>query len=82
MRAMQLERLNSLAAAGNVAAEKALAGMIQAEQVRALSDRMTKVQTSKPAAEPKIGKKEEAKQAAGKISGKFAPPAQPSLLQH
>lgn len=39
MKAEQLSRLNEAAKDGNVAAEKALAGMIQAEQMRATSDR-------------------------------------------
>lgn len=80
MKAHQLARLNREAEGGNVAAEKALAAMIQAEQVRAVSDRMADRQ-AKP--EPKtrpLGKKEEQHQAAHGVEGKFAPPPPPPLL--
>lgn len=87
MTARQLERLNAEADKGNVAAEKALAALIQAERVKAHSDRMTATQAKAggtkaetPAPLAKLGKKEEAKLAAHGVTGKFAPPPQPGLL--
>lgn len=81
MRARQLERLNAAAEGGNVAAEKALAGMIHAEQVKVMADRVTdRGRPAEPKPEP-VGKKEAAKVAAGNLGGMFGtrqPP--PSLM--
>ncbi len=77
-RGRQLQRLNVAAENGNVAAEKALAGMVQAEQLRATSARIVdrgKKGEAKPAA---IGKKEAARAAAQELGGIFEtrqPPA-------
>lgn len=83
MRAEQLARLNKAAAEGNVAAEKALAGMIQAEQARAINDRYgatPKTEPKAPAA-AKLGKKEEQQAAANLVGGIFGVPEAPQLLQ-
>lgn len=82
MKARQLQRLNDLAEQGNVAAEKALAAMIHAEQVRAMSEHIkTRGDTASPA--PKLGKKEERQEAANAVQGRFAPrDAPPSLLMN
>lgn len=83
MRAVQLARLNAEAEKGNVAAEKALAAMIQSEQVRAMSDQVsTRGRSAQPDPKPEpLGKKEAAKLAANSATGRFSartPP--PSLL--
>ncbi len=79
-RARQMERLNVQAEAGNVAAEKALAGMIQSERVAVMSDQVR----DRGRSEPKIaalGKKESAKLAAESMAGRFATrPAPPQLI--
>lgn len=54
MKATILERLNRQAASGNVAADKALAGMIQAEQLRHAERNLVKREPKAPAK----GKKE------------------------
>lgn len=78
VKADQLARLTELAIGGNVAAEKALAGMINAEKQRLLGDQ---VQRRGARASAKPGKKELAREAANAVGGKFAPrPAPPSLL--
>lgn len=80
MRALQLTRLNDQAEIGNVAAEKALAAMIQAERIQSMNDRMTATPRGKAEPKPaKLGKKEEARAAAHGVSGKFAPPPAPLL---
>lgn len=83
MRALQLSRLNAEADKGNVAAEKALAGMIQSEQVRAVSDQVVaRGRSVRPDPKPEpLGKKAAAKAAATNTTGVFGartPP--PSLL--
>jgi hypothetical protein len=80
MKARQLERLNQAAEGGNVAAEKALAGMIQAEQVRTLGEKIKDRGRSEGAPSPRLGKKEAAKEAAANASGKFAARTPPPLL--
>lgn len=77
----QLARLTEAAIAGNVTAEKALAGMIQAEQVKLLGDQV-KARGGHAAPGPaKVGKKEERQAAAKGVTGRFAPrEAPPSLL--
>lgn len=75
----QLARLTDAAIAGNVPAEKALAGMIQAEQVKVLGDKV-KDRRSDPTP-ARVGKKEEQHNAAMGVGGRFAPrQAPPSLL--
>lgn len=75
----QLARLTDAAIAGNVTAEKALAGMIQAEQIKTLGDQV-KTRRGETAA-PRLGKKEERQAAAAGVTGRFAPrKAPPSLL--
>ena len=83
MRGRQLVRLNKLAEAGNVAAEKALAGLIQSEQIRTAADRVSDrgKGKAKPAAEAgRIGKKEQAKQDAQAMGGRFGARQPPPLL--
>lgn len=77
MKARQLERLNAQAENGNVAAEKALAGMIQAERVATTAQRV-KSRASDESKTPALGKKETANQAARNMTGVFGtrqPPA-------
>jgi hypothetical protein len=77
VKADQLARLTEQAIGGNVAAEKALAGMIQAEQQRLLGDRVR----DRGQRTPPQGKKEQARDAAHNVKGRFAPrEAPPSLL--
>ena len=82
MKAIQLARLNDQAEKGNVAAEKALAGMIQAEQLRALGQRVADRSSvdRKPAA-PVLGKKEIAKANARGVMGMFGTRQPPASLQ-
>lgn len=75
----QLERLTEAAIAGNVAAEKALAGMIQAEQVRVTGEKVKDRGKSEPVR--KLGKKEERQAAADGVTGRFAPRQAPPMLQ-
>lgn len=75
----QLARLNKAAEGGNVTAERALAGMIQAERVKAAAARI--IDRGKTEARPEaMGKKEAAKQAAKQMSGKFGARTPPPLL--
>lgn len=75
----QLARLTDAAIAGSVTAEKALAGMIHAEQVKSLGDHVRN-RRSEPAP-ARVGKKEERQAAAAGVTGRFAPrDAPPSLL--
>lgn len=76
----QMMRLNRLAEQGNVAAEKALAGMIQAERVRSTGDRVAGRKVSSSASAPK-GVKALREEAAAKVEGRFAArPAPPSAM--
>lgn len=78
--AKQLYRLNKLAEAGNVAAEKALFALIERERNRAASERLAGPAPAARATAPRLGKKEQAKAAAlGITEGPFAPPI-PSLM--
>lgn len=75
----QLARLTEAAISGNVPAEKALAGMIQAEQVKLLGEHV-KSRRGEPVP-ARLGKKEERQAAAAGVRGRFAPrEAPPSLL--
>jgi predicted transcriptional regulator len=77
----QLARLTEAAIAGSVAAEKALAGMIHGEQIKALGDQVKARRGTAPAAPARVGKKEERQAAAQGVKGRFAPrEAPPSLL--
>ena len=73
----QLERLNDAAEKGNVAAEKALAGMIQAEQLRQQHRAAAPAPTVK---QPKLGKKESALKAAMEQRGRFDTPPAPQMF--
>lgn len=77
MEMTQLARLNGLAAAGNVSAEKELfkqmEKMRQRDQVRAAAP----APTVKP---EKLGKKEAARRAAEEVRGLYEPPLPPSQL--
>lgn len=72
--AKQLYRLNKSAEAGNVAAEKALFGMVEREQMRRLGDTLSGPARNKEAKAPQLGKKAQADAEAMGISGKYAPP--------
>lgn len=77
----QLARLTDAAIAGNVTAEKALAGMIHAEQTKQLGEHVKARGGHRPPAPPRLGKKEEQRVAAEGVQGRFAPrEAPPSLL--
>jgi predicted transcriptional regulator len=74
----QLARLTDAAIGGNVAAEKALAGMIQAEQIKMVD---AHVKSRRGDATPaKLGKKEERQAAAAGVKGRFAPRQAPASL--
>ncbi len=81
MKAHQLQRLNTEAEKGNVAAEKALFAIIDREQVKQISNRMAgraDAPERKTSVRP-LGKKEEQQNAAHGVTGKFAPPEAPLL---
>lgn len=73
---------------GNVAAIKALAGMIEREQARSISDRQFAKAQAANAAERRekapapLGKKEERKQAAERVEGLFATRTPPAGAVH
>jgi hypothetical protein len=75
----QMIRLNRLAQDGNVAAEKALAGMIAGEQIKAVGRNVEKRTSPSPTAK---GKKEQQREAAGNVGGRFAPREAPTLLMN
>lgn len=75
----QLARLTTAAIGGNVAAEKALAGMIHAEQVRQL-DGQVKGRGRTASAPPKMGKKQAQQEAAQSVGGRFATRSAPPAL--
>lgn len=81
MKGRQLLRLNTQAEEGNVAAEKALAAMVHAEQQRSLSEKVQeRGKVAAPA--PRLGKKEQQKEAAAGVAGRFGtrqPP--PAMIQ-
>ena len=73
--AKQLYRLNRQAEAGNVAAEKALFGMIEREKTRQLSDRLAAPNRQPKVTAPRpLGKKEVAEAEALGVTGLYAPP--------
>lgn len=76
----QLLRLNREAEGGNVAAEKALAAMVEREQVKQVSNRLQAVQAKPEAKAAPVGKKEAALVKAKEVAGKFAPPPPPPML--
>lgn len=83
MRARQLQRLNDQAELGNVAAEKALAAMIQAERVAVVADKVISRGSEK--AEPKaplLGKKDQAAEDAKNMGGRFGTRPPPPGLTH
>jgi len=80
MEIAQLARLNDAAAIGNVAAEKELFKRMDKAALAELAERVADRGSRTPTAQPKLGKKAAAKAAAGQVTGKFAPPAQPKLL--
>lgn len=76
----QLARLTDAAIDGSVTAEKALAGMIQAEQVRTVGEKIKGRGRADPAPAPRMGKKEAGKEAAANASGKFAARMPPPMF--
>lgn len=76
----QLARLNDAAATGNVAAEKELFKRMDKAALAELAERVADRGSRPPAPQPKLGKKASAKAAADLVTGKFAPPPQPKLL--
>jgi hypothetical protein len=77
VRSEQLARLTEAAIKGNIAAEKALAGMIQAERLAVQAAAITRRPEAKA---PVVGKKEAARVAAGDMAGKFGARTPPPLL--
>lgn len=73
----QLARLNKAAEEGNVAAEKELFKRMEKRALAGLSERVA--DRAKPK-KPVQGKKEQQREAAGQVKGKFAPPPPPALL--
>lgn len=80
MEIAQLARLNDAAATGNVAAEKELLKRMDKAALAELAERVADRGSRPPAPQPKLGKKASAKAAADLVTGKFAPPPQPKLL--
>lgn len=80
MEMTQLARLNSAATAGNVAAEKELFKRLDKAALAELAGRVADRGNARPVPKPKLGKKAAAQEAAGQVTGKFAPPPQPKLL--
>ena len=76
VRGEQLFRLNEQAIKGSVPAEKALAGMIQAESIQAAGARISQRAETPPPTRIK-GKKEQAADAASSLSGIYATRAAP-----
>ncbi len=77
MEMLQLGRLNDLAAAGNVSAEKEL--LKQMERMRMRDTARAMAPAPSPAAR-KVGKKEAEAQAAQEVRGLYEPPPAPSQL--
>lgn len=77
--ATQLCRLNEAAKAGNVAAEKELMKAMEKARLEHLGDRVAS-RGERAKAQPKLGKKEQRKEAAGRVKGRFAPRPAPSLM--
>lgn len=81
--AVQLDRLNKQAEAGNVAAEKALAALVQAEKVKLAGPQLIgRRSEAKGKSSVPLGKKETAKQAALTLEGRFARRTPPSSLMN
>ena len=80
MEMTQLSRLNSAAAAGNVAAEKELAKRLERGALKDTADRVANRGRNGAPAPQKLGKKEEAKAAAHGLTGRFAPRPAPARL--
>ncbi|KMS54582.1 hypothetical protein V473_15335 [Sphingobium cupriresistens LL01] len=81
MEMTQLARLNSAAQGGNVAAEKELMKRLDKAALAELSDRVAhRDHGPVKSTSEKLGKKAAAKDAAGQVGGKFAPPAAPRLI--
>jgi hypothetical protein len=79
LKAAQLQQLHTEGQKGNVAAIKELFKQMDKGALAQLSDRVANRAPSEPKQAPK-GKKEQQKEAAGRIAGKFAPPEQPQLV--
>jgi len=81
VKSQQLARLTESAIAGNVAAEKALAGMIAGEQAKVAGERIAHRGAAQT--ETKLGKKAEAKNAADALGGRFRTrAAPPGMMTH
>lgn len=81
MEMTQLSRLNDHAAAGNVAAEKELLKRLDKARVESIADRVAdRGRNGAPPRAPKPGKKAAAKAAAAEVTGKYAPPPPPRLI--
>lgn len=79
MEMTQLNRLNSAAAAGNVAAEKELGKRLEKAALKDTAERIAnRGRNGAPA--PRLGKKEEAKAVAQAVTGRFAPRPAPARL--
>lgn len=77
MEMVQLGRLNDLAAAGNVAAEKELAKQLDKMRQRDKAQAMAPAPEARPR---KLGKKEAQAAAAREVRGLYEPPPAPSQL--
>jgi hypothetical protein len=80
-RSTQMMRLNEQAKAGNVSAEKALAGMIQAEHVKAVAVNVQQRGKAEPKP-PVLGKKAAASEAAKNLGGRFGTRKPPPALMN
>jgi hypothetical protein len=76
LKAKLLVKLDAEAEGGSVPAAKELFKQIERGALVKLADKVA----NRGKAEPKLGKKELQRQAAGQVGGKFAPPAPPPLL--
>lgn len=81
MEMTQLSRLNKAAAGGNIAAEKELGKRLDKAALAAQSERVANRGQATPLPrQERLGKKAAAREAAGQVVGKFAPPLPPSLI--
>jgi hypothetical protein len=80
MEMTQLSRLNSAAAAGNVAAEKELGKRLKMATMEDTAERVAGRGRNGAPASQKLGKKEEAKVAAQAVTGRYAPRPAPARL--
>jgi predicted transcriptional regulator len=76
----QLARLTNAAIGGSVSAEKALAGMIHGEQLRQLGQHVKSRAGERTPVNPRVGKKEERKQAAEGVEGRYGTRQPPQSL--